>query len=240
MAVGSNNWNKSFVLDGEFICKNWNDSNSAVKTQTYDEQLAKNLGIRVFDIIPLDDWNGKSCDIPLIVRKQWLEKIVKRIASKTIILHSYEAYDKLQLKDSFVQAHLQAAVKRGAEGIVIKEMDGLYEFKKCRTWMKLKPYLEADMKIVGAEEECDKHGSPKNSLGALVVSGMINGKKIKTNVGGGYTRKQRIDFWKDHKKGKLIGKIIEMKHEGVTVNNAVRFPRFARLRWDKDKAGDNR
>ena len=207
---GETNLRRGFVLDGEFTCKNWNDSNSAVKTQTFTEELAQGLQFKTWDIIPWADWSIRECGLSQDRRKLLLWKVYKVIKKQTdkIIYQPYERYNSLSLKDSHVQAHLQAAVKRGAEGIVIKEMHGLYLFKKCRVWMKLKPYLEADMTIIGAEEECDKNGKPKNSLGALVVKGVIDGKKIKTNVGGGYKRKERIDLWKLHKKGKLIGRVL--------------------------------
>jgi ATP dependent DNA ligase-like protein/DNA ligase-like protein len=228
---------QGFVLDGEFLCSNWNDSNSAVKTQTYNPELAKALTFKTWTVIPYSDWKARKCGLAEIYRKVLLDSVIKAIDSNKITRTSYNVYQILT--DKIVQRDMKVAIGFSKEGLVIKEYDGLYEFKKCRTWMKLKPYFEADMKIIDAEEECDKHGIPKNALGAVIVKGIIDGKKIKTRCGGGYKRKERIDLWKQHKQGKLVGKIIEMKHEGVTINNAVRFPRFYRMRTDKKVAGKN-
>lgn len=228
---------EGFVLDGEFLCKNWNDSNSAVKTQEYIEELASKLVFKTWTVIPLPDWDRRKCRLTEIERKSLLTTVVEAIDSKKITQSKYQQYNVLT--DAIVQRDLKVAVGLGKEGLVIKERDGLYLFKKCRGWMKLKPYYEADMTIIDAEEEKSKAGKLKNSLGAVIVKGVIDNKKIKTRVGGGYKRKDRIDLWKMHKKGKLVGKVIEMKHEGLTINNALRFPRFTRMRWDKEKAGNN-
>jgi hypothetical protein len=67
------------------------------------------------------------------------------------------------------------------------------------------------------------------------LKGIIDGKKVKTRCGGGFKDHERESLWKMHKAGKLVGKIVEIEHEGLTRKNAVRFPQFRRLHPEKNK-----
>ena len=101
-------------------------------------------------------------------------------------------------------------------------------------WLKLKPFIEVSLKVIGTEE-----GTGKNvgKLGALIVEGKDDGKFIKTNVGSGLNDENREEFWKA--KEKLIGQIVEVRADAITQNQetknewSLRFPRFLRFRGFK-------
>jgi DNA ligase-1 len=97
------------------------------------------------------------------------------------------------------------------------------------SWLKLKPYIEVSLTVVGTEE-----GTGKNlgRLGALIVEGVDDGKLINTNVGSGLTDADRIAYWAG--RDSLIGNIVELRADAVTQNQdgsySLRFPRFKGFR----------
>jgi DNA ligase-1 len=69
-------------------------------------------------------------------------------------------------------------------------------------------------------------------MGALVCEGVDDGKEIRVNVGGGYSDKQRDDYWTY--KQECLGQLAEVRADAVTQNRdgtySLRFPRFKTFR----------
>ena len=111
----------------------------------------------------------------------------------------------------------------------IKDLDSPYECKRTDSWMKMKPFIEVSLNIVECEE-----GTGKNvgKLGAFVCEGIDDGKKIRVNVGSGFSDDERDDYWKN--RDKLIGDVVEVRADAVTKNQngdySLRFPRFKTFR----------
>lgn len=235
------------IYDGEFFAKDWNETGSIVKTLTPNHPHRNSLRFRIFDRIQMIEWVKCQGKVTLEERQNHLD-LLKRTLIKNIVpsvaimggrILRLSKDDvgvnnpaRVRLLTESIQKYFRERVALGDEGIVIKLPTSVYSFKKNDDWLKLKPYFEADLKIVDVYEGKGKH---KGKLGGCICVGKINGKKMRVRVGGGYKDKQRVKFWRMHQKKKLIGKILEVKHEGLTSNNAVRFPRFFRERWDKSK-----
>jgi DNA ligase-1 len=121
------------------------------------------------------------------------------------------------------------AIKGGYEGIMIKDLDAAYECKRSFSWLKLKPFIEASLEIIDVEEGT---GRNQGRLGALVCSGMDDGRLIQVNVGSGFSDSDRSEFWPV--RSELIGQIVEVRADAVTQNQdgsySMRFPRFLRFR----------
>lgn len=230
---------KNFVLDGEFFYKNCRTTLGIIKTQTPDHPLRNKLQFFVFDMISRKEWDNKKGTVPLKRRKTNLYVALYRYGSRFIA--KYKPQEKpvkmfkatvIKPTDEAVQAFHKDACRRGHEGSMIKDPNSVYAFRKTNDWMKLKPYRESDVKVIAAKEG---KGKNKGKLGAVTVIGVIDGKKVKTDCGGGYKDHERVALWKLHKKGKLVGTVIEMTHEGLTVNKAVRFPNFSRVHPEKNQ-----
>nr|HRC95654.1 hypothetical protein [Coprothermobacter proteolyticus] len=108
---------------------------------------------------------------------------------------------------------------------IVKASDGVYEFDRSLSWIKLKPLETGDFEITGFEE-----GTGKNAgkLGAFIVD--FNG--VETKVGGGFSDKQRKEFWDS--RFEMIGTIIEVKYMEGTSNkegtSRMRHSRFVKVR----------
>lgn len=117
-----------------------------------------------------------------------------------------------------VMEHLSTFMSAGYEGIIVRNSAGLYVEKRSTDIMKLKPTREDLYPIVGYQEELSILGAAKDSLGAIVCE--TDGQKF--NVGTGFTREQRIKYWKY--KERLIGKILKVKYQELTDGGIPRFP----------------
>ena len=112
---------------------------------------------------------------------------------------------------------------------MIKDPEAGYECKRSVAWLKLKPFIEVSLNVIGTEE-----GTGKNAgrLGALIVEGVDDGKTIRTNVGSGLTDEQRTGFWQF--RDDCVGMVAEVRADAVTQNQdgsySLCFPRFMRFR----------
>ena len=123
------------------------------------------------------------------------------------------------------------ALDRGLEGIMIKDVDALYECKRSHYMLKAKPFIEVTLSVRAVEE-----GTGRNAgkLGALVCEGIDDGKAISVNVGSGLSDEQRETFW--HHKDDIINQFVEVRADAITKNQdsiteySLRFPRFKTFR----------
>ena len=115
------------------------------------------------------------------------------------------------------------------EGIMLKEPNDGYERKRTDSWLKLKPVITLDLTVIGVEE-----GTGRNAgrMGALVFSGIDDGREITTNVGSGYSDSERVEYWENREL--VLGCIGEVMADAITQNQngtySLRFPRMHRFR----------
>lgn len=80
------------------------------------------------------------------------------------------------------------------EGIIVRDHTAPYIRRRSTQVMKFKPKKQDAYLIVGGQEEYDKHGNPKESLGAFLCdSGDGSGETF--SVGSGLTQSQRQVYW---------------------------------------------
>lgn len=123
----------------------------------------------------------------------------------------------------------KSAIENGYEGLMLKDPTAPYECKRAKSWQKLKPVIEVSLEVVDVEEGTGKHAG---RLGALVCSGVDDGRSIRVNVGSGLSDSDRDQFWAA--RDSVIGQIVEIRADVVTQNQdgtySLRFPRFLRFR----------
>lgn len=228
-------WN--CVLDGEAVVLDkdgkvkFEATSSVCNTQSKHPD-AKNLHYRVFDYLSLIQWESKKCLTPLVERKKILLKLFAHHKGKRVSITKFAV---IEATPAAMSKFMEECISRGLEGGMYKLIMSFYSFRKNNDWLKMKPYKEADFKIVGMKPgKKGKTGQMFGLIGSLQVVGKVAGVKVKF-YSSGMNMKLRKKLTELHKKRKLVGKIIEARHEGLTVKNKVRFPRFKRLRTDKEQ-----
>lgn len=223
------------VLDGEIMSASFQDLMKQVHRK--DNVNAKDAVLNLFDMIPLGNFKNKVYSFSQSVRSEMVAAWVNYHAEalphvttlgwETVDLDTPEGYQR------FVELN-KAAVEGGYEGLLIKDPDAPYECKRTHAWLKAKPVITVDLKVIDLQE-----GTGKNIgiLGALICEGIDSGKHIKVNVGSGLTDSQRKDFWNNKKD--VLGSTVEIMADAITKSQdsndvySLRFPRFHRFRDDK-------
>jgi DNA ligase-1 len=224
-----NLFERSIVIDGEVVSSSF----QALMKQVHRKSNADagDARLMAFDILPLSEFqNGKSMlgqkrrSNLLRSMKATLDKVgsIDVIPQKEVDLDSYVG--ELEFK----QYNLDA-IEAGFEGILIKDLDAVYESKRSASWLKMKPFIEVSLEVTDVEEGTGKN---EGRLGALVCSGQDDGRDIVVNCGSGFSDADRIEFWAN--RNSLPGQIVEVRADAITQNQdgtySLRFPRFLRFR----------
>jgi DNA ligase-1 len=218
------------VFDGEIMSSSFQDLMKQVHRKS--DVKADDSVLHLFDFLTLDAfnvgvWNRKQIERSEKLRA-WKDLWAEETPNIDIVAQELVDLDTDAGKLRFADINRQA-IAGGYEGIMIKDPDAVYECKRSVAWLKLKPFIEVSLTVIGIEE-----GTGKNvgRLGALICQGEDDGKTITTNVGSGFSDELRNEIWKN--KNLVEGQIVEIRADAVTKNQdgtySVRFPRFLRFR----------
>jgi len=220
------------VLDGEVMSASFQDLMKMVhrKSDVKSDDAVLNL----FDIITLNEFQegrGKHRQIDRSVSlAAWYNQCVDHMPNVTVV-----GQERVDLRTPAGQARFkqinQDAIAGGHEGIMIKDLEAVYECKRSTAWLKLKPYIEVSLIVIAVEE-----GTGRNvgKLGALICEGVDDGKRIKVNVGSGFSDSNRDDYWVAREQ--VVGQVVEVRADAATKSQdseetwSLRFPRFLRFR----------
>jgi DNA ligase-1 len=218
------------VLDGEVMSSSFQDLMKQVHRKSDVE--ADDAVLHLFDMCPLDKFQEGRWDKDQETRSlyvyEWHKKHKADLPNVAVVGHELVDLDTEEGKKRFKEIN-QFAIDGGYEGIMIKDPKAPYECKRTASWLKLKPFIEVSLAVIGVEE-----GTGKNvgRLGALIVEGTDDGKLISTNVGSGLTDNDRVVYWNNA--DAIIGDIVEVRADAITQNQdgtySLRFPRFLRFR----------
>ena len=101
----------------------------------------------------------------------------------------------------------------GYEGIIVRSPFGHYERRRSVDIMKFKPKKKDAYEVVGYEQEIDKNGNPKESLGALILQSDA-GQVFNVGSGSFLTRAKREELWE--KRETLKGMTAVIAYQGIT------------------------
>lgn len=125
-------------------------------------------------------------------------------------------------------------MEEGFEGAMLRNPNVAWCKGRNDNLLKVKVFLEEDFTIVGAVEG---NGKIKGMLGTLIVEGEYEGKKIRSEVGSGFSEDTRKTFWQI--KDSLVGKKVEVKFQNITDKErddgtfSLRFPVYMKLKLDR-------
>ena len=236
--------NTDMMIDGELAFLNEDMSkilprktsngigNKAVKN-TISVEEAKRAILIVWDAVPMVDFLRDKSDIPYEKRRGWLTRRLDKVMPSKVqfveqrIVRNYREAMEM----------CQGILDKGGEGIILKNMDSLWEGKRLNDNLKIKKIslgeTEADLRVLSIYE------GKKRLVGKLggFVCGTDDGK-IVVRVGGGFSDKQRKEYFTED----MIGKILTAKYEEVISSEGAKegdpmklfLPVFIEFRHDKD------
>ena len=214
------------VLDGEIMSANFQDLMRQVHRKS--NVKANDAVLNLFDILPLSEFQEGIGTVSQQNRsaqlRAWYTPLADHMPNVSILGQELVDLNTNQGRDRFKEINA-TAIAGGYEGIMIKDLDAVYECKRNVAWLKQKPFIEVSLEVTDVEE-----GTGKNvgRLGAFVCSGVDDGKLITVNVGSGFSDDDRIEFYRD--RNLVIGKIVEVRADAITQNQdgsySLRFPRF--------------
>ncbi|EAI1731468.1 DNA ligase [Campylobacter coli] len=204
----------SFKLDGElWIARAKFDEVSAlIRSDNLDSSLWKSVTYNVFDV-PNACEEFKLTPCTLSNRLKVLERYLQQNPNPYIkIIKQIPIKDQEHLKEFY-----KDIVLNKGEGVVIRKNLAPYEKGRSKNAFKLKPYEDAECKVIGYTEG---KGKFQGKIGALLCQ-MPNDRVIR--IGSGLKDKDRENPPK-------IGSIVTYKFNGLTKNSLPRFPVFLRIR----------
>ncbi|MFA4850382.1 MAG: ATP-dependent DNA ligase [Methanoregula sp.] len=200
--------------------------------------VAIELVPNVFDILWLD---GETLiDLPLTERRKKLESVVKMFIAPQVM-----SSDAAMIEKTYTDA-----LAAGHEGIMIKVPASPYSpGQRGKNWIKIKPEVDTlDLAVIGAEWG---EGKRAHAFGSFLVACQNDGKLIPlSRVATGFSDEQLAEVYellKDTviaKSGKEVtfepSLVFEVGYAELQASTnydggfALRFPRFIRIRDDKD------
>lgn len=242
-------------FDGELIVGASNDFNAMQNTMSGVMSQAGEPDVTywVFDI-----WDLES---PYDARLEMLQTIVADLQQNPIwegrvkVLQQHIIHDVDQLNGFETRA-----LELGYEGIMLRKMDAPYKFGRSTAregyLMKLKRWVDFEAEIIGFVElerndnepikdalgyqrrsTHKANKTPMNMLGAFQMRALDAGYGKELQIkefecGGGFTQRQRIDFWANREM--LLGKIGTCKAFPIGVKDRARMPIWKSFRHPID------
>lgn len=233
---------QDYVLDGEVYTKDWNLSMGIVKSSVTEHPDADKLSYHVWDCLLGDEarshWTDRFGKHPMYTAVSNQERMETRLwpwitleLPHVQIVRGIKVHNDTELQNAYSQF-----LADGYEGAILKCPTGAYQGgRRSPYWLKIKPWTDADLTVVGTYPGEGKH---LGRIGGLVLQGTaeFNGTSydVSTEVGTGFTDEEREWWQKQADAGTAIGRIVEIKFQDITVDNACRFPVYHRLREDKE------
>ncbi len=218
----------NIVFDGELQPLGFQDMDNTEAYKLTSNSTKKGgvtgMCMCVYDFMPLDCWNNKKCDITYEDRQRaYIHHLTEYNNPFLVPLDNLYRGNDINVIPQLVEN----AKNNNKEGIMVKKVDGLYEFgKRSKNIVKCKVFNDIDVVIEDWE-----YGTGRNELvcGALIFT--YKGNKVK--VGSGFSDSDRIDIAKNFDT-KYKGKIMEVCYFEETKNKegtySLRFPTFKGLK----------
>ena len=230
IASVASGFTEPMVLDGEIMSSSFQDLMKQVHRKS--DVNAKDAVLYLFDAVPLKDFEQGESKVTQEKRslwvKEWYNGNIEALPNIRILAQETVDLDTEAGRTRFKYIN-QQAIDGGYEGIMIKDPKAPYKCKRSVAWLKLKPFIEVTLEVTNVEEGTGKY---QGQLGAIVCSGIDDGRTITVNCGSGFSDGDRVSFW-DARAG-LAGQLVEVRADAITQNQdgsySLRFPRFLRFR----------
>lgn len=203
---------------------------SEVMSHAFSKEQNKLGVLNIFDVVSLDEWRVRVSTQPYSTRLQLLDELVKPLnLPELLVVPTSRVYDKNNPADlREVVETFHSFIEVGWEGLMIKDVDSCYQWKRTKALLKMKMMDTIDLVVTDIYQGTGKY---EFMLGGVYC----NYKGNKLGVGSGFTDEQRHDFWKFP--NSIIDKTIEVSYQSISHNKdgkeSVSFPVFKGVRLDK-------
>ena len=206
---------ENIIIDGEMITIDEDFQKQMTQVRRLKKADPSIFIFKIFDFI--------GPNITFQEKVEYMENVLhpllkKKGSKKTMILPHNIFYSFEEFKKYFL-----SIVAIGGEGVVLKSFDAVYENKRSSFWCKVKNFFSGDFKVVGYT--IGTKGKNKGLLKALTISY----KGVTTDVGSGYSERERKQFLKKQPK------LIEVEYFCITKDGKLFHPSFCRIREEKNE-----
>jgi DNA ligase-1 len=218
----------NFVFDGEIVAMETSKEDTyknTMKLSRTKDTAKHGLKMLVFDYMPIANFKMQCCPMTYSARRGTLSAIfdLNKLTFFTLLPMLYKGTDTSKIIE-----FLNDQTDKGEEGIMINICDAPYDFKRSNNLLKVKKFLDTEVKIIGYEEGANKLAG---TLGAFICEYKNNTVK----VGSGLSDEDRAYFWAN--KDKYLNKYITVKYfeesyDSRTNLPSLRFPIYMRVRED--------
>ena len=214
-----------FVLDGEVMGNDWNESASVVMSSKSKKDDSKML-FHAFDIISIEDWKRQKSETHYRARLLDLQMVLGDTTGTPFrYVKSVMANDEQDLREFY-----SGCLEEGYEGVMLKDIGAPYQWKRSPAILKLKPVATEEGVVVGWYE-ANANTKRAGQFGGFVV---LTPNGVTTRVGGGYTDALKSQIFSEGPDS-YVGKIVECEHQPpFTPDGRLRFPVFTRFRDPSD------
>jgi DNA ligase-1 len=202
-----------FVYDGEI----WSPKGFQATTK---RENFKDVHYTIFDMLPLAEWQSRTCLLPLNAR-------LERLNNLRLINPLDTSSTEVVNTEKEIFNYYDIVLEAGGEGLVIKNPYSYYNYRRSYQWMKLKQEFTDTVPIVGF-----KYGEGKRlgKCGALIVE--YKGTRVAVGSGLTDTMVDKLIVTDDNLimfgDKNLYDVKIKISHSGVTEDGSLRHPRFVR------------
>jgi DNA ligase-1 len=218
-------WSKdaAFVLDGEIMSDDFN----AMQQTAMSSKSNKTVGdvkFHVFGYIHYAEWEADKFKAPTELRLNTLKLLFndKHLATDPIVMVEHERAYRLDRVMELMKEYLDV----GYEGAMGLPNIPYFKGKKSNKLMKFKKFDNWDCEIL------DKYEGTGKYIGTLGGVTVLQPNGVKCDMGSGFNDADRDYIWNNF--DEIKGRIVEAQYQGLTPDNKMRFPIFARWRSDKD------
>jgi DNA ligase-1 len=213
---------KGYTLDGEVYGENWAETMSVARSSK-TVKVNNGLKFAVFEMMPDACWEEQiSLGDDVVARRSWICDTILPWDINFNFVHAVR-FQTANSYEDFTKIHA-AHLNMGCDGTVLKKINSLYEFKRTKTWLKVKPIETYDCEVIGVVTGFGKH---TGRMGALMIQ--PEGSEVVSKVGTGFSDEERD--WQLCLN--LIGRTIEVQARGLHPSGCLIEPRFIRVRGDK-------
>ena len=197
--------------------------NKAVKG-TISAGEAASVRATVWDCIPYEHFKVGKGTVQYAVRFAMLQSASLHPKIRLVESTSVDSFEE-------AQKIFEGYLSQGQEGIILKDMSGLWEDKRVKTQVKFKAELDCDLKIVAIQPGTGKY---EGMIGAYICESADG--VIKVDVGSGLSDD-------DRKNRNVVGKILAVVYNARIKNKqgdeSLFLPRAVEIREDKTEADNS-